>query len=373
MQVLIVFSSSELGGAERSLTRMALAPNAEEAEFHLATLDGSGSWVSWCHQQGAKPLVLGNRNNVSRHASFGILAILRLASVVRRQRYKVLYIIGLRASLWVRLLKPWLVGACLVHGIRWNPNSNSLLDRSLCMLERILGGLIDLYIFNSNVSCDTFRNRVGAPESKMRVIYNGIERTDDRCNILPLPERLPCVVVLANLNPRKGHLEFLDTVALVCKKVTKAHFYFVGRDDMDGQLLTAISQRGLKNAVTLTGYQSDISRWLDRSCLMVLPSLWGEGCPTSILEGHAAGLPVIAYAIDGVPELINHQSDGVLITPMDKEEMANAIVSLLLDLRLANKFGTAGRKKVESEFTIANCAMMHTSEFKNLLCQFDDK
>ena len=343
---------------------MALSAKGD-VKFHLATLDGAGSWVNWCQQQGIQPFVLGKRDVDDKHGRFSFLTMLKLITLVRRESYDAVYIIGLRASLWLRMVKPWLAGACLVHGIRWNPNSHSLLDLGLCLTERLLCGLVDLYICNSRATHNTLHSRLGINENKILTIYNGLDKLPPNSRFLS--ERQPHVIVLANLNRRKGHFEFLEVVESVCKKITQAHFYFVGRDDMGGQLLTAIERKCLVNSVTLTGYQTDVSRWLNSSCLMVLPSLWGEGCPTSILEGYASGLPVVAYAIDGIPELINHQSDGILVAPGDHHGMANAIECLLLDLPLAAKFGEVGRKKVALNFTIENSASKHTQAFKKLL------
>ena len=137
MKTIIVFSSSELGGAERSLTRMALA--APPGAYQLATLDGEGPWSDWVRLKGHKPLVFGTRIG-PQHGRFGISAFLTLVRYVRNENLSVLYICGLRASVWLRLLKPLLPSVKLVHGIRTNPETNSRLDRFIRLVERWLNG-----------------------------------------------------------------------------------------------------------------------------------------------------------------------------------------------------------------------------------------
>ncbi|MFN5173586.1 MAG: glycosyltransferase family 4 protein [Holosporaceae bacterium] len=362
-RVLLIFSSSELGGAERSLTRMALAANGQ-VRYTLATLDGCGPWVDWCHQLGAAPVVLGNRDGGGGHGRYGLKAIINLLSLVRRDRFDALYVIGLRASLWVRFLRPLMGGVRLVHGIRWNPNSVSRLDRALRVAEFLLSYFIDSYICNSQIAAKTLVQRAAIRQDKIQVIYNGLDQ-------LPPPAdgfatRSPNVVILANLNPRKGHREFLNVIQAVCQQVPQAHFFFVGRDDMNGQLATAVSEHNLNHAVTLVGYQADVDSWLSQSQLMVLPSRWGEGCPTSILEGFAHSLPVIAYAIDGIPELIDDGVDGALIPPGDTKAMTAAIVQCLLNPSQSEQMGKRGRAKVAQFFTLAHCAKQHDSVFKTL-------
>jgi len=364
MKVLIVFSSSELGGAERSLTRMALSA-ATEVSFSLAALDGQGPWVEWALSQGTQPVVLGKRGARHRHGRFGFSALWNLVKLVRRERYMAIYVIGYRASVWLRLMRPLLAGAYLVHGIRWNPDSSSRLDQALRVTERVLGFLVDLYICNSKVAAKTLSHRAGVPEEKLSVIYNGLDWLPARDANRSLND--PNVIILANLSPRKGHFEFLDVVIAVCKQIPAAHFFFVGRDDMHGELASEIQRRGLEGAITLTGYQAEVAQWLTRARLMVLPSKWGEGCPTSVLEGFAYNLPVVAYRIDGIPELISNGIDGVLLPPGDSAGLEDAILKLLKDNQLAQEMGAKGRSKVEEHFTLGHCAREHKKVFSHLI------
>lgn len=361
-RVLIVFSSSEVGGAERSLTRMALAAQGT-VSFDLATMDGPGPWSDWCQSLGAIPIVLGRRRRAGAHGRFGVYEVLRLIRLVRTEGYSVVYVIGLRASVVLRLVKPWLRGARLVQGVRWNPNSQSRLDRVFRVIERLLGSRIDIYITNSHAARNTLLRYCGVPEYRVKVIYNGLDKFPDNDNC---HGGQMTAVTVANLSPRKGYIEFLDVIERVLARLP-AQFIFVGRDDMNGRVQYEIVLRGLEGSVRWVGFVEDIAPWLREARLMVLPSLWGEGCPTSILEGFSYGLPVVAYAIDGIPELIDDRKDGFLITPGDKEAFADRIELLLRDETLARQMGEAGRAKVEDRFTMAKCAELHAEVFCHLL------
>ena len=148
MRVLMVFSSSELGGAERSLTRMAMA--SSQRVYQLATLDGEGPWCDWARSQGLQPLVFGERRG-PLHGTLRLRAFVSLVRHVRREHIKIIYVCGLRASFWLRLLKWLMPDIKLVDGIRWNPDSNSRLDKIFRVVERWLNGLVDLYITNSEI------------------------------------------------------------------------------------------------------------------------------------------------------------------------------------------------------------------------------
>ena len=361
MNVLLVFSSSEIGGAERSLTRMALAssPNV----YQLATLDGEGPWCDWARSQGLQPLVFGVRRGPI-HGTLRLGAFISLVRHVRREHVKIIYVCGLRASLWLRLLNWLMPDIKLVHGIRWNPGSNSRLDKIFRVVERWLNGLIDLYITNSQIAATTLIEKCGISAEKVRVIYNGLSEIP--INVAPLAERPLNVLTVANFSPRKGYLEYLLVIECVHKVIPNARFILVGRDDMNGEVQKAISAAGMAHFVSCEGFQSDVSGYFERARVYVLPSLWGEGCPTSLLESMAWGIPVVATKIDGVPELIRDGIDGFLLNSLNVEKTAACIIELLLDSQIASTLGNAGRDKVSKNFTMEACSRLHEQEFIEL-------
>lgn len=354
MRILLVFSSSELGGAERSLTRMALA--SPPGVYQLATLDGEGPWCDWVRSQGQQPFVFGQRNG-AQHGRLKFSALVVLLRHVHREGIQIVYICGVRASLWLRLLKPFMPSVKLVHGIRWNPNSDSRLDRFFTVVERWLNGLVDLYITNSQIAATTLVERCGISAEKIRVIYNGLAEIPT--NILPLAERPVNVLTVANLNPRKGYLEYLLAIETVLQEMPDVHFIFVGRDDMNGKVQSAIRERDLSERVSCLGFQQDVSSWMRGSRLLVVPSLWNEGCPTAVLEAMSHGVPVVGYALDGLPELVRHGQDGLLVPIADTKFLAMAIIKLLRETEVANKMSASSLARSQAEFQLNSCVMKH--------------
>ena len=118
------------------------------------------------------------------------------------------------------------------------------------------------------------------------------------------------------------------------------------------------------------GVRNDVSLLLAASDLMVLPSL-GEGLPNVVLEGMAAGLPVVASAVGGNPELIIDDVTGILVPPGDSEALADGIVRLATNRALALEMGMRGRARVEAEFTAAQTTNHYANLFLQLLTQKD--
>jgi glycosyltransferase involved in cell wall biosynthesis len=82
---------------------------------------------------------------------------------------------------------------------------------------------------------------------------------------------------------------------------------------------------GLGEAVEWVGFTRDIGRELAKIDLFTLPSLFGEGLPMVVLEAMAAGLPVIASRVDGVPEAVRHRETGLLVDPNSVSQLASAV------------------------------------------------
>jgi|UPI0004B4490B glycosyltransferase involved in cell wall biosynthesis len=357
MRILILFSSSELGGAERSLSRMALA--STKVDYQLATIRGEGPWCDWIRQQGMQPLIFGTNG-------LGMLgAMVRIFRYLRLSQIDVIYVCGVRASFWLRLSRWFLPHIIMIHGVRWNPNSNSRLDYFFRFVERKTGFLVDGWITNSNAARTSLIKRCGISSDRIHVIYNGIDaipKYSHDIDFRPLE-----ILTVANLSPRKGHREYLQVIKAVISRVPKARFVFIGRDDMNGAVQQAIKDAGLDSYISFEGFQADIAPWLKRARLLVLPSLWNEGCPTCILEAMAHGLPVVSFAIDGIPELIDQNEDGILIHPGDYLEMENTIVKLLTEPALLTKLGKAGNAKVANRFGIEHASNEHAKVIKVLL------
>ena len=354
MRVLMVFSSSELGGAERSLTRMAMA--SSPSAYQLATLDGEGPWCDWVRSQGHQPLVFGVRNGLL-HGTLRLGSFVSLLRHVRREGIQIVYVCGLRASLWLRLLNILIPRVKLVHGIRWNPGSNSRLDQFFRFVERWLNRFVDLYITNSQIAAKTLIERCGISAEKIRVIHNGIAQRPTK--ILPLAERPLNVLTVANMNPRKGYLEYLLAIEIVLQQIQNVYFTFVGRDDMNGEVQSAIRKRGLSERVSCVGFQQDVSSWMMGAKLLVVPSLWNEGCPTAVLEAMSHGVPVVGYALDGLPELVRHGQDGLLVPVADTELLAKNIINMLTETEVANRMSASSLAHSVAEFELNSCVKKH--------------
>ncbi|MFP4057410.1 MAG: glycosyltransferase family 4 protein [Candidatus Brocadiia bacterium] len=161
----------------------------------------------------------------------------------------------------------------------------------------------------------------------------------------------PVLIVTSRLHPAKGHVHLLDALALLREQLGGVRLLAVG----DGGERPALEERaerlGLGHSVLFTGFRTDVVDLLRAADLFVLPSLL-EGMPNTALEAMAVGLPVVASAVDGVPEVVVDGETGLLVSPGDPHLLRDTIGRLLTEPQLAARMGRAGRERVRRHFAL---------------------
>ncbi len=195
---------------------------------------------------------------------------------------------------------------------------------------------IDRYIAVSNEVKERLRKDMAVPESKIKVVHNGIRlarfsrQTDPELRReLTQGSGRPIVLTPARLHSQKGHIYLLQAAALV----PDALFVLAGEGPERRSLEDVAKGLGLETRVRFLGQREDIPDLLACCDVFVLPSLY-EGLPLSVLEAMAAGKPVVATRIGGTAEAVVHGVTGMLVPPENPRELAAAIRTLLADSSL---------------------------------------
>jgi len=138
----------------------------------------------------------------------------------------------------------------------------------------------------------------------------------------------------------------------VINRVPKAHFVVAGRasgvesQQFQNRLLQSIKNRGLEGRFHFLGFRSDIPSIMKSLDILVMPS-WKEPFGRVVVEGQAAGCPVIGTNAGGIPEIIQDGVNGLLIPPKDPSSLAQAIIRLSLDATLRDRLGQAGLRSAQ--------------------------
>lgn len=188
----------------------------------------------------------------------------------------------------------------------------------------------------------------GVPPRHIDLIPNGIDVSmfpvrDDR----PRPRK---IVMVARLFPEKRIDVLIAAVPAVLARYPDVEFQIVGEGPCRQQLVDQARNAGVLAQVHLMGHRDDVPAILATSDLFVLSSE-SEASPNVIIEAMAAGLPVVASRVGGIPELVTDAVTGYLVPPADPNALTSAILDLLDQPGRAKEFGKAGRAHIERQYS----------------------
>jgi glycosyltransferase involved in cell wall biosynthesis len=203
--------------------------------------------------------------------------------------------------------------------------------------------------------------RTGVPARRTRVIRNAIEadrfaRPDPeygrRCrDFFRRPPRL-IVGAAGRLSPEKGFGVLVEAAAKVHQADPGVGFVLFGDGAERQALEEQVHAAGLGDAFVLAGFRPDLDRYLPFLDVLALPS-FTEGLPNVLLEAFAAGVPAVATAVGGVPEVVEDGVSGYLVPPGDADALAGRLLDALADDERRREMGGRGRERVLGEFTFA--------------------
>ena len=157
------------------------------------------------------------------------------------------------------------------------------------------------------------------------------------------------VIAVGRLEPVKGIRYLMQAAARVVTRVPNARFIVIGDGAQRGQLEAEAAS--IPGGVQFLGMRRDIPRLMAGADMLALPSL-NEGMGRVLLEAGAAGLPVVASAVGGVPELLENGRYGLLVPPRDPDALADAIVDLAAQPERRHALACAWRDKVVPAYSL---------------------
>lgn len=212
----------------------------------------------------------------------------------------------------------------------------------------LLMGLADLVIAVSRAVSHSMAQR-GIPEQKLRVVTNGTlgsPRTRQLQDYLPAPLQHPAIATVAGMYRRKGIGELIAAFEQIALDFPQAHLYVVG-DGPDRSLFEAQARRtAVAERIHFEGFQPEPQRYLLATDVFVLAS-HREPFGLAISEAREAGCAIVASDVDGIPEALDDGQAGLLIPPADSHALAVALVKLLSDSSVLEKWKDRAHHNLE--------------------------
>ncbi|HEX5421633.1 MAG TPA: glycosyltransferase family 4 protein [Gammaproteobacteria bacterium] len=204
----------------------------------------------------------------------------------------------------------------------------------------------------------------GLPRERVHRVPSGIDterfRPDPaaRARLLDafsLPPDAFVVGVIAQLIPRKGHERLLGRIPVLVAKHPRLVVLGFGRGPLAGRLAKQVSANSLQRHVKLAGFRDDLASLLPGLDAVLHPAR-GEGMGVAVLEALSAGVPVVASRVGGIVDVIEHGVHGLLVEPGDQRGWVGAVEQLLADPDARRRYGAAGRRRVQEQFSASRMA-----------------
>jgi glycosyltransferase involved in cell wall biosynthesis len=215
----------------------------------------------------------------------------------------------------------------------------------------------------------------GVRAEKLRLVPSGVDLAGVRAaaerpapslrELAGLPEDAEIVGTVASLAPHKNHVLLLESVRRIVAARPRAHFVWLGEGECRGALERRRAELGLESRVHLLGFRSDALALMRQFDVFALSS-YLEGLCTSLLDAQALGVPIVATAVGGVPEVVRDGETGRLVRALDPERLAEAIVEALSEPE--RRAGWAERARLDVEaFGIARTAERTLEVYREVL------
>ncbi len=363
-RLLLIIPTLDRGGAEKQLTLLACGLQQQGFDVHVACLTRGGPWEATLQAAGVPVTIIGKRWKVDPPAYF------RLKKHIAALQPDIVHTWLFAANSYGRQaasaagVKHILAGERCVD--RWKVFYELAIDRQLAKrTERII---------TNSTGVQEFYVAQGLPAEKFVVIPNGIEPfsppennpRDAICAELGLATDVHLVGAVGRLWPQK-RVKYCICAAELLKVVRDdVHLLVIGDGPQRWRLERYCRQVGNDNKVHFLGERRDVARILPHLFALWLASGY-EGQSNAVMEGMAAGLPVIATDIPGNRDLIVPNETGYLVPVGDRAGFARKTQTLLKDPALAAKLGAAGKKRMLTQFSIDQMIARHAELYRSLL------
>ncbi|MHC3467675.1 glycosyltransferase [Streptomyces sp. 7R007] len=353
LKVLHVITRFEAGAGGNTLLS-ATGMDPERYEVWIAGVPGGELW-SRARAAGVRTVeIAGFRHTLTPRDA---LVLWRLVRLVRRERFTVVHTHSAKGGFLGRLAARLCHTPVVVHtfhGVSFHPYMSRPRRTLYRLLERATRRLADRFLAVApRVARQAVEERL-APPGRVRVVPSAVELADipDRFDplarrVLAVPRATALVGTVGRLDRQKAPDDFVRMAAAVRAAHPGTAFVMIGDGPLEDEVRRLAAR--LDVDLVLTGPRSDAARLAAGLDVFVITSLY-EGLGRALTEALASARPVVATAVNGVPDLVEHGATGLLVAPSDPQAAARAVGWLLDHPDQAELMGQQGRRRVRTAF-----------------------
>lgn len=364
LRVFHMAGSLDMGGSEHQMVEIGCRQKSRGHEIKIGCLSKKGSLLAVLAENGIEVAEFDPKGGLLGPRGLG--QIVRLALFLRRHRFDVFQSHDLYSTL-LGVPAAWLAGVPLILSSRRDLASWWWYTARNRWILRQIQNRSNRIIANSQAVKEFLVRQDGFDPGRISVLRNGVDferfarAPRDREKLFPgLTGEDKLIAVVANMNVKtKGHLELVLAGTEICREFPETKFLFIGDGAERSHLEQMVGDLDLRDHFLFLGRRNDVAEILACCDLFVLPS-WAEGLPNSVLEAMAAGVPVVATRVGGIPEIIEDGVGGLLVPAQDPRALAAAIAEILRDPERGRRFAQVSQARARTEFS-----------YERLLAQLD--
>ena len=263
-----------------------------------------------------------------------------------------------------------------IHGLAFGPYESRMKNLIYISAERYAARKCDrIYSVAQAMIDQCLEQKIGTPDL-FKVVYSGMEldrflQAENSLSLrekLGIPAQAKVVGAVARLFPRKGYEDFFPVAAKVAAKLPETRFLIMGDGPSRADYEKLCDELKIRDKVIFAGLISpdQIADYIALTDTVAHFSL-KEGLPRVAVQALAEAKPVVAYPLDGTPEVVLHDQSGYLVQPGDREAAADALIRILSDETTQKRLGTAGREIVRDKFPWQKMSQALIEDYERLL------
>jgi glycosyltransferase involved in cell wall biosynthesis len=357
-KILFVVVGLGVGGTETHVLELATRLDRKKFDLVVCSLKSDGVVADQLRARGIRVVSLGGV------CKGDIRVLFRLRKLLKLERPEVVQAFLFWANVSARIAGLFMSSAKVIASYHDEVMSEGWLTR---VIDRMTLALSDRIVCCSEAVRRSVLTKIGGLEQQFVTIPFGVE-SEQFVTAIPatraefgLDEELPVVGTVCRLvEPKKGLSVLLRAVArLECVAGRPlCQVLIVGKGPAEGMLKALSKDLGIDTRVHFTGQRLDVPRLILLMDAFVLPSLY-EGFGIAILEAMAAGKPVVATTVGGIPEFVVSGESGLLVKPGDAVSLAQAIKQLLDQPEYARSIARAGQNRARKSYSIEKSVKRH--------------
>lgn len=295
------------------------------------------------------------------------IILLKLIKLLKINHYDIVHTHTTKAGILGRIASRIAGVPVIIHGLHgstFQAFNSGLLNWLLFLLERLTSKFTDAYVSVSEMLSEKYVEKGIGEKEKYYTVYSGM-RLDKFYNIkknidyekkqreLGINPRHFVIGNVARMEMRKGHKFLLDAFKKVTleRKDYPLKLLIIGEGEDREKLENYTKELNLEDKVIFAGYREDVEELMAIMNIFVLTSL-REGLPRVLVQAAAVGIPLIAFNVDGVSEIIKDNQNGFLIRPGDVKQLTNRIIKYIDNKDLVLLHGQRGREFIKDKWSI---------------------